>query len=190
MGWLTRNRGNVTRWLYPCSSYEELAGGCWSVGRYAGGWRYIQWSTRNHENEGTTDNLRCMLYSVYAALSVNSWWWHGEIERDDLTLCSGNDGRVVDKKERDGGWRWEWYGGYEWTWEIRGTTCLIGLRRPRIGGITRWIGTHICCIGAGKLNRTRNSLKSQFLMMISPIIWQYEVESSLSISVGGRLWSC
>jgi hypothetical protein len=32
----------------------------------------IQGSTRNRVNEGTTDNLRCMLYSVYAALSVHS----------------------------------------------------------------------------------------------------------------------
>jgi len=31
---------------------------------------------------------RCMLYSVYAGLGVNSWSWHGEIERDDWTLCS------------------------------------------------------------------------------------------------------
>jgi hypothetical protein len=29
-----------------------------------------------------------MLYSVYAELSVNSLSWHGEIERNDLTLCS------------------------------------------------------------------------------------------------------
>jgi len=32
--------------------------------------------------------LGVFLYSVYAVLSVNSWSWHGEIERDDLTLCS------------------------------------------------------------------------------------------------------
>jgi len=47
---------------------------------------------------------RCMLYSVYAVLGecctqwilcsvyallgVNSWSWHSEIERDDLTFCS------------------------------------------------------------------------------------------------------
>ena len=31
---------------------------------------------------------QCMLYSVYAVLGVNSWSYHGEIERDDLTLCS------------------------------------------------------------------------------------------------------
>jgi len=31
---------------------------------------------------------QCMLYSVYAILGVNSWSRHGEIERDDLTLCS------------------------------------------------------------------------------------------------------
>jgi len=119
---------------------------------------------------------RCMLHSAYAALVVNSWWWHGEIERDDLTLCACNDGRVVDEKESDGGWRWERYGGYERTWEIRGTTCLIGFRQPRISGITRRFGTRTCCIGDGKLTRTQNPLKSQFLMMISPI------SSDLSLS--------
>jgi len=31
---------------------------------------------------------RCMLYSVYALLGVNSWSWHAEIERDDLTSYS------------------------------------------------------------------------------------------------------
>jgi len=31
---------------------------------------------------------QCMLYSVYAVLGVNSWSCHGEMERDDLTLCS------------------------------------------------------------------------------------------------------
>jgi len=112
---------------------------------------------------------RCMLHSVYAALGVNSSSWHGEIEREDLTLCSYNDGRVVDEKERDGGWRWERCGGYERTWEIRGTTCVIGFERPRIGVITRRIGTRTCRIWDGKLTRTQNSLKSQFLMMISPI---------------------
>jgi len=166
----------VTRWLHLWSSYGELTGGGRSVGRYGGSWSYIQGSTRHRENEGTTDNLRCMLYSVYAvlgvcctrcmlysvyaALSVNSWWWHGEIERDDLTLCSCDDGRVVDKKEGDGGWRWERYGGYERLWEIRGTTCLIGFRRPHISDSTRRIGTRTCHIGDGQLTRTRNSLKS------------------------------
>ena len=29
-----------------------------------------------------------MLYSMHAVLSVNSESWHGEIERDDLTLYS------------------------------------------------------------------------------------------------------
>jgi len=27
-------------------------------------------------------------YSVYAVLGIDSWSWHGEIERDDLTSCS------------------------------------------------------------------------------------------------------
>jgi hypothetical protein len=29
-----------------------------------------------------------MYYSMYAVLGVNSGSWHGEIERDDITLCS------------------------------------------------------------------------------------------------------
>jgi len=56
-------------------------------------------STRNLENEGKTNNLGWMLYSVNAVLSVNSWSWHGQIERDDMTLCSYDDGRVVDENE-------------------------------------------------------------------------------------------
>jgi hypothetical protein len=30
----------------------------------------------------------CTLYSVYAILGGNTWSWHGERERDDLTMCS------------------------------------------------------------------------------------------------------
>ena len=162
-----------------------MAGGSQSVGRYTGSWRYIQGLIRNRENEGMTNNLRCMLYlvyavlsvcctlcmlhSVYAALSVNSGWWHGEIESDDLTLCSCNDGRVVNENEGDKGWRWERYGGYERLWEIWGMTCLIGFRRPDIGVIASQIGTHSYHIGDGQLTRTWNFLKSEFLMMISPI---------------------
>jgi len=137
----------------------------------------------------------CMLYLMYAALSVNSWWWHGEIERDDLTLCSCDDGRVVDEKERDGGWGWERYGGYERVWDIRSTTCLIGFRRPRIGVITRRIGTRTCRIGDGQLTHTQNSLSpsvswwfppssmiSLCLVLNSTITWEQEVKSSHSIS--------
>jgi len=54
----------------PLKLLWELACGSRTVGRYAGSWSYIQGSTRNRENEGTTDNLRCMLYLVYAALGV------------------------------------------------------------------------------------------------------------------------
>ena len=37
------------------------------VRRHAGCRSYIPGSSFNHENEGKTDNLGCMLYSVYAA---------------------------------------------------------------------------------------------------------------------------
>jgi len=110
----------------------------------------------------------CMLDSVNAALSVNSWSWHGEIERDDLTLCSCDDGRVVDEKERDGRWRWECYGGYERLWEIRGMSCLIGFRRPRVGVVTRQIGTRICHIGNDQLTRTWNFLSPSFSWWFPP----------------------
>jgi len=33
-------------------------------------------------------STQCMQNSVYAVLGVNSSSWHGEIERNDLTLCS------------------------------------------------------------------------------------------------------
>jgi len=53
--------------------------------------------------------------------------------------------------------------------EIRGTTCLIGFRRPCIGVFTRQIGTRTCRISDGKLTRTRKSLNSQNLRILSPI---------------------
>jgi dissimilatory sulfite reductase (desulfoviridin) alpha/beta subunit len=58
---------------------------------------------------------------------------------------------------------------YEQICEIRRIACLIGLGRPRIREITHRIGTRTCHIGDGRLTRTRNSIKSQFLMMISPV---------------------
>jgi len=103
-----------------------------------------------------------------------------------LNFVFCDDGWDVDEKERYGGWRWEQCGGYKRIWLIRGTTYLIGLGRPRVGVITRRIGTRTCHIGDGELTRTRNSLKSQFLMMICPvsstITKEQEVHSFLSIS--------
>jgi len=69
---------------------------------------------------------------------------------------------MVDKYEHD-------VADYERMWDIMGTTCLIGFRTPHIVVITRGIGTRTWCNGDGKLTRTQNSLKSQFLMMISRI---------------------
>jgi len=102
--------------------------------------------------ERETVDLGLMLYLVYAVVGVNSWLWHGEIERDDLALCSCEDGRVVDGRERDGGWRWERYGGYERLWEIKSMTCLIGLEDrvsvllpagsglvPAVSGMVNWL---------------------------------------------------
>jgi len=151
---------------------------CWlmavdRVGRHAGSWSYNQRSTRNHENEGKTHNHSCMLYSVYDVLGVCCTrcqlmvmaWWDTEAW---LKFVSWVDDRVVDHKERDGGWRCEPCAGYERIWEVRGTTCLIGLGRPRIGVITHRIRTRYSNIGDGTLSRTRNSLTSPLLILIYP----------------------
>jgi len=119
---------------------------------------------------------RCMKHSVYAALSGNSWSRHKEIHRSNLTFCSCHDGRVVDREVGDGGWRWELYRAYEQIWEMMGTTCLNCLKRPSISGITRRSRSHTRCSRGFKLTWTRNSIKSQSGMMISPI------SSDLSLS--------
>jgi len=111
----------------------------------------------------------CMLYSVYPILGANSWSWHGEIQRDDLTLYHA---MMVElwTREREMGDEDEYdVEDYELIWAIRGTTCLIRLGWPCIGVITGRIGTRTCCIRDGTLSRTRNSLKSQFLTVISPV---------------------
>jgi len=161
-------------WLYLWALMASWLIAVDRVGRHAGSWSYIQGSTRNHENKGKTNNLGYAVLGVCSTqcmlvLGVNSWSWDGEIERDDLTLSSAMMVEVVDEKERDGGWRWERCGGYEQICKIRGTTCLMGLGRPRINDMTCQIGTRTCRIGDGKLTVTRKSLKSQFPMMICPI---------------------
>ena len=70
IGLFTPMYGNLTRWLYLWCSFGELAVGSRSAGKYTGSWSYIRQSTRNRENERTTDNLRCMLYSVHTVLGV------------------------------------------------------------------------------------------------------------------------
>src|SRR5882757_4506189 len=56
--------------------------------------------------------------------------------------------------------------GYE---KSGGTTCRVWLGTHHIGITTCQIGTCTCSIRGGQLTRTRNSLKSQFLRIISPI---------------------
>jgi len=104
---------------------------------------------------------------VYAVLSIDSWSWHGVIQRDYLPLHSV---MMVEfwKIKRDGGRIWEQYGGYEQRREIRGMTCQIGFKRPHTGVLTWQIVSHTCCIRNGKLNHTWYFLKSQFLMLLSP----------------------
>jgi len=173
IGLLTHNHGNVTRWLYLWSSFGVLAGGGLSVGSHTGSWRYIQGSTCNCENEGTTDDLTCMLYSVDATLGVTLYSMlthdHGMERWRRMTKLSSAMMVVLCMRNREMEGRWEWHGEYEQIWEIMSTTCWIGFRRPRVGDIACLIGTQTCHIGDGKLTWTRSSLKSQFLMMIRPI---------------------
>jgi len=84
--WLTRNRGNVGNWVqHGLLRDERLAG---SGRQSILGWCSTQCMLYSVYAVLGVCCTRCMLYSVYAVLGVNSWSWHGEIERDDLTLCS------------------------------------------------------------------------------------------------------
>jgi len=127
--------------------------------RHARIWNYIQGSTCTHQNERKTNNVRWMLYLVYDVLDVRCTRCQlmiiASTDREgwrNFVFC--DDGRVVDEKERDGGWKWERCGGYERIWEIRGTTYLAWLGSPSIGIMTRLIGTRTCHIGDGKFTRT------------------------------------
>ena len=68
--WLTGNHGNVESWVQSgVPTDERLAG--------SGRQLILGWCS-----------TRCMHCSVYAVLGVHSWSLHGEIDKDDLTLCS------------------------------------------------------------------------------------------------------
>jgi len=56
-----------------------------------------------------------------------------------------DDRRETEMGDEDG----NAYGGYERIMEVRGTTCLIGFRRPCIGVSIRQIGTSACRIRNG-----------------------------------------
>jgi len=58
---------------------------------------------------------------------------------------------------------------YKWNCEIWGSTCVIRFGIPNIGVIRHQIRTCTCAIRDSTLTRTRNSCKSQFLIMISPV---------------------
>jgi len=118
----TRNCGNVTMWLYVYARVESWLIAVNRGGRYARSWSYIHESTHNHDNDGKTNYPGCMLYSVNAVHGVCCTWcqlmimaWRDR-EGWHIFVCS-HDGWVVHEKGRDGGWSWEWCGGYEHKWK-------------------------------------------------------------------------
>ena len=93
-------------------------------------------------------------------LTPDTEGWHNFIFCDESW--------VVDEREREMWWRWEWWQGYNHTWVIRCTTCIIVLESPRISAvIPETLRTRTCQIGDSKLTRTWNSLQLQSLQMIS-----------------------
>jgi len=111
---------------------------------------------------------RCMLYSVYAVLGVNSWSWHGEIERDDLTLCSA---MMVELWTRKG----EMGMKMRTMWWIRADMRNQGFDLPDWVGKTSYRGnytpdrdSYLPYRGWSIESHTKFA-KSQFLMTICPI---------------------
>jgi hypothetical protein len=163
----------------------------------------IERSTRNHENEGKSDIIGWMLYSVHVVLSVFwtcfvhhviSWSCYGEIGGDNSTWCSVIMVELL-KRKGDGRYKWEQYERYEWIWEIMGTTGLIDFWRPAIDDISSRIGILICRLGDGKLTASPKSsspssswrsppspLITLILIINSAITWVHDVKSSLCIS--------
>jgi len=140
----------------PLSSDGEVVDGGQSC-QEAPRKRKLHWGVNSFSWEGKDDKqswvdtvlgvcyAQCILYSVYVVLAVCStrcqlmlMAWTDREGWFNFEFC--DDGTVVDKKVKDGGWRWERCGGYEGTWQNRDITSHIGLGRPRIGVITRRIG--------------------------------------------------
>jgi len=88
---------------------------------------------------------------VFSVLDVNSPLLHEEIQRDNISLCSAKMAKLW-TRERDGGLKSARYAGHKLMSEIRGTTCLIGFRGPRMSVIALQIATCTCCMGDGNIN--------------------------------------
>jgi len=176
---------NLQRWecakvTVPLSAHGELADGSRSCReahrelKLHSGVTVSSWEWREDKQAAVDAVFGVCCAGCIIVLGVCCTWcqlmimtWGDREGWLNFVFC--NDGRVVNKRERDVGWRWEWCGGYKRLWEIRGASYLIRLGRPRIGVIARRIGSPTGCIGDRKFTCTWNSLKSQFLMMISPI---------------------
>jgi len=83
---LMHNYGNVENWVQHGVPREKRLAGSTSSRSWEDAARHVC-STQGIQVRSIC-NTQWMLYSVYAALSVNSRSWHGEIERNDFTLCS------------------------------------------------------------------------------------------------------
>ena len=70
ISYLTHNRGSMMRWLDICTIMDSWLKAVDLVGRHTRSCSYIQESSGNHENDGNTANLGCMLYLVYAGVLV------------------------------------------------------------------------------------------------------------------------
>jgi len=182
------------RWLYLWALMESWLVAVDHVEKHAGSWSYIQGSTRNRENEEKMDIFGCMLYlvytvlgvccsrnmlySVYAVLSVNSWLWHGEIGRDDLTLCSV----MVVEKERSGmkmGTNMEDTSRYE-----KPGVQLAWLGLEDLVSVFLAAGSGVVPAGSGMVNRLTHEI------LLSPSFsWCFPPSPRISLFLYHHLWT-
>jgi len=146
---------------------------------------------RDWQRAGDRCSTQCILYSVYAVLSVNSWSWNGEIEWDDLTSCV--ELRTRKRQMRgDGGNHYEKL-GRERIW------CVSQFTIPDTDGTSAKPAGHNTSMRSSKPNQasctpdsthplvsyivvSTSSPISLYLLYSSTIIAEHKVKSPLLIS--------
>jgi len=192
--------------------------GCSSGGRRKGSWDSIHRLTGNGGNVESAEqhglprnerlagierqsilgwcSTRCMQYSVYAVLGVNSWSWHGETESHDLSSCFQV---MVELRTRKREIRW--YGGnHHEKLRLKGSSCASEFIFPNMAVTSPNSACNYTHWQCSQPNQSSDSPDLSYLLVssssfLSPspinlflvhnstIMAEHKVKSSLTISL-------